>query len=610
MAKKTSKKSSLPVRNVSPDKLDLRDRPYLPAVALAPPPILKPAIKLPILNQGDTSACTGFALASVVNSLLRHQRNSSKVPQVSPFMIYSMARRYDDIPGSTGDTGSTLRGAMKGWFKYGACRLDLWKTMEMPSAAKNPAEDWWPDAARRPLGAYYRVDTRSVTDMHVALNEVGILYASAICHNGWMKDGDAKPAKGDYWTIPLEPPSADDDGHAFVIVGYDSRGFIIQNSWGPSWGTHGLARLTYEDWTRNAMDCWVAQRGVVTEQHKEIAASNSLRVDAGKVRISSDAVLRAREIAPFIVDMENNGRLSTTGNFRTQPGDLDALVNLHISVARQNWGAKANEPVDVAIYAHGGLVGEESAVETATRWVKALYEAQIFPIFFMWETDLWSTLKDRFEDILTGLARPVGGFGDELKRFWDRRLERTLAPLGTEIWGEMKQNAESISELENSGGILLYQSALKSPYFKPELVRLHLIGHSAGSIVHSYLIEQLADRGWKFESVNFLAAAVMVKTFQETALPQVKNGTVKSLRSFHLTDNAEQKDPTCKPLLGYGRSLLYLVSESFEHGVSTPVLGMQKYFDARLGAARPSECAGICRPQRVDCQHHPRRIRR
>jgi hypothetical protein len=585
MAKKKSSKPLVPNRNVTPDKLDLRDRPYLPAVALAPRPTLHPGTKLPILNQGETSACTGFALASVVNNLLSQQApEKAKIPQVSPFMIYSMARRYDEFPGSTGDTGSSLRGAMKGWFKHGVCRLDLWKTLDMPLPEDDPAQDWWQDAATRPLGAYYRVDTRSVSDMHVALNEVGILYASAICHSGWMKDPEPPPSKGDYWTIALEPPSADDGGHAFVIVGYDSRGFIIQNSWGTSWGTRGLARLTYEDWTQNAMDCWVAQRGVVTEQHVEIAASPSLRFDDGKVRISSDQVLRDREIGPFIIDMENNGQLSSTGTFRTQPGDLDALVNLHMEVARKKWGVAAKEPVDVAIYAHGGLTGEDTAIETAARWIPALYEAKIFPIFFMWETDLWSTFKNRFADVLADLLRPAGGMGDQLKRFWNKRLEKTLALPGSAIWGEMKQNARCISESESGGGIMLYRSALNSRHFKPELVRLHLIGHSAGSIVHSFLIEQLASRGWTIESVNFLAAAVTVDTFQDTALKSVQSGQVKNFRTFHLTDDAEQKDSTCRTLFGYGRSLLYLVSESFEHGVPTKILGMQKHFDKTIGA--------------------------
>jgi len=302
--------------------------------------------------------------------------------------------------------------------------------------------------------------------------------------------------------------------------------------------------------------------------------------------MASDAVLRAREISPFIVDMENNGRLSSSGVFRTQPGDLDALTTVHMEAARKNWGLKASEPVDVAIYAHGGLTDEDAAAPTAAQWIPALYEAQIFPIFFMWETDLWSTLKNRFEDIVTGLPKPTGGLIDQLQRFWNQRLERVLAPAGTAIWGEMKQNAESISEREDSGGVLLYKSAAKSPLFALDRVRLHLIGHSAGAIVHSFLIKELAERGWRFESVNFLAAAVTIDTFRATALKRVQDRTVRYFRSFQLSDAAEQQDPTCKPLFAYGRSLLYLVSESFEHGVRTPILGMEKYFSSSIGALK------------------------
>jgi hypothetical protein len=91
-------------------------------------------------------------------------------------------------------------------------------------------DDWWLDAVTRPLGAYYRVDMRSVTDMHVALNEIGILYASAICHPGW-EEGFAKPspAKRRHWMIPRRKAGPADGGHAFAIVGYNQEGssFII-----------------------------------------------------------------------------------------------------------------------------------------------------------------------------------------------------------------------------------------------------------------------------------------------------------------------------------------------------------------------------------------------
>ena len=60
-----------PLRNVVPGSVDFRDRPYRPAVAFAPLPRLPapPATHRPRLHQHDTSACTGFALATVVHLL-------------------------------------------------------------------------------------------------------------------------------------------------------------------------------------------------------------------------------------------------------------------------------------------------------------------------------------------------------------------------------------------------------------------------------------------------------------------------------------------------------------------------------------------------------------
>jgi hypothetical protein len=50
---------------------------------------------------------------------------------------------------------------------------------------------------------------------------------------------------------------------------------------------------------------------------------------------------------------------------------------------------------------------------------------------------------------------------------------------------------------------------------------------------------------------------------------------VKRYHQLHLTDASEQKDTNCKQILGYSRSLLYLVSQSFEQGKTTPILGME-----------------------------------
>ena len=448
------------------------------------------------------------------------------------------------------------------------------------------SDDWWLDAVRRPLGAYYRIDTRSITDMHVALNEIGILYASAVCHSGW-DDGFSKRSqpKGGHWAIPRRKASMSDGGHAFAIVGYNQVGFILHNSWGTRWGTKGRAVLPYEDWLDNAMDCWVAQLGVVNELHLTIAQSPSLRLDAGKVQHAGESSLRRREISPFIINMENNGRLSNTGDFRTQDSDIEALVTHHLRMARTAWGLGKNDPVDIAIYAHGGLTSEDDAGETAAKWIPALYEQKIFPIFLMWETDLWSTLTGRLEDIVKGQTRPTGGFFDGAKSWLNEWLEKLLATPGTAIWSEMKQNADAISNTAESGGMKLYRACQRSPYFVDlSKVRLHLVGHSAGSILHSHVVDRLGGQGWTFESVNFMAPAVRVDLFEETVVPAIKSGKVKRFSQFHLSDDMEQKDPTCKPILGYSRSLLYLVSQSLEQGLSTPILGLEKYFNDKIAS--------------------------
>ncbi len=127
------------------------------------------------------------------------------------------------------------------------------------------------------------------------------------------------------------------------------------------------------------------------------------------------------------------------------------------------------------------------------------------------------------------------------------------------------------------------RNATTSPWFGKTPVRLHLIGHSAGAIVHCHLARRLAGLGWKFESVTFMAPAVTIALFQDTLLPLVQDGTVRRYHQLHLTETAEERDGTCRPILGYGRSLLYLVSESFEGGVRTTILGMERSFAQSVG---------------------------
>jgi hypothetical protein len=580
-------------RNVRPDAIDLRDWEYRPNIALAPPDTLFPNDPRAVKQQGDSNACTGFALATVIEYLL--ERSPRPAEEISGFMLYSMARRYDEwAEDDTADSGSSLRGALKGWGRHGASASRLWTKLRMPAASNVPDEDWWLDAVKRPIGAYYRIAPENVRDIHVALKEVGAVYASALTHRGWDELAGRKrtPAPTSVEAIPVieEHRGAADQGHAFAIVGYTRRGFIVQNSWGMTWGRGGFAVLPYTDWLRNAMDCWVVQLGVMTVEHESVSRAPSLRVDkSGRAVVSSNPTLADHEISPFVVNMENEGRLSERGRFRTNDDDLHALFATHMRVASELWGLKAADTMDVAIYAHGGLTDEDAAAETARAWIPHLYSHRIFPIFLMWETGAVETLGNLFEDAVHGeaeLGPARGGFKERFKDWLDERLEGLARLPGSKLWGEMKQNAAALAGHADAGAVKLLElfSSRSLRAYLPRL-RVHLVGHSAGAIVHSHLGARALRQRLDVATISLLAPAVRLDVFDALLGNALVERRIRVLVA-NLTDAAERSDDTCSP---YGHSLLYLVARSFEDRQETPLVGMEKHLVPALATRRWGE---------------------
>src|SRR6476620_1390793 len=184
-AVRRSHPSRIPRRlDARPDTLDFRDRMYEPTLVEVPTERpLEDYLKarVPILDQGREGACTGFGLATVIHYLLRTRKVVPDRAEVSPWMLYEMARRYDEWPGERYE-GSSARGAMKGWHKHGVCSKTHWTKDDRH---KEQYRARFAEALRRPLGAYLRVNHRDVIAMHSAISEVGVLYATATVHDGW-----------------------------------------------------------------------------------------------------------------------------------------------------------------------------------------------------------------------------------------------------------------------------------------------------------------------------------------------------------------------------------------------------------------------------------------
>jgi len=571
-------------RNVQPDPADLRDWEYRPNISVAPPASLLPHDLKPVKQQGRTSACTGFALAAVIEYLL--DRGRRPVWPISGYMLYHMARQYDEWADDAADTGSSLRGALKGWSKHGACCDRLWTTLERPP--ERATDGWCLDAIGRPMGAYYRIKPENIRDMHIALYEAGVIYASAYTHSGWDKllhtTAALKPNTVEELLARATIPQAtgkQDLGHAFAIVGYTREGFIVQNSWGEQWGQGGFGVLPYADWLENAMDCWVVQLGVVTAEHEKVAAASSLRVEDGHVALARDPVLADHEIAPFVINTENNGRLSQRGRFYTREEDMVRLLDHHLREACERWNVR--DTVDVAVYAHGGLTDEAAAAATARAWIPMLYSQKIFPIFLMWETGGFKTVCNIFEDAVRGETEKTQGKRwdavlDKLDEWRNKRLEGLARLPGGQMWKDMKQNASALTDHDGAVSRLFEIFGEVTRANPLPRTRLHLIGHSAGGIVHAHLGARALKVGLDVASISLMAPAVRMDVFDAALGEAIAKRRIPVLIS-HLTDAAERGDGTCAP---YGHSLLYLVSRAFEEREETALLGMERYLTAAL----------------------------
>ncbi len=571
--------------NARPDTLDFRDRMFETSLVEVPTHIPLAdylAWRIPVLDQGDEGACTGFGLATVANFLLQRRKVVPDKAQVSPRMLYEMARRYDEWPGEK-YSGSSARGAMKGWQKHGVCSEDEWKYEYQAPKPGGLTDARTADALRRPLGAYLRVNHKDLVAMHSALAEVGILYATAAVHDGW----DAVDAEGDIqWPQPLA------GGHAFAIVAYDANGFWIQNSWGDKWGHGGFARICYDDWLANATDVWVARLGAPVMLRQTESAAIAHSAAAARSVAYSYADLR-----PHIVSLGNDGALRPGGDYGTTAAELKEIFEVDMPRAMAGWPEK-----HVLLYAHGGLVDERSAIQRLADYRSAMLQAHIYPVGFVWHSDYWSTITNILQDAMRR-RRPEGALG-AAKDFLLDRLDDTLEILartltGKASWDEMKENALAAGSAP-SGGARMALDLLATLRTQMDF-KLHIVGHSAGAIFHAPIVRLLTappkkiasgylkgqtGYGMKVDTCTLWAPAVTTELFKQSYLPALNDGRIGRLALFALTDKAEQDDH-CAHI--YNKSLLYLVSRAFEEsafGEGTPLVGMEKWLaqDPELSA--------------------------
>lgn len=581
------------------DAADLRDRLFLPQ-ALSLPDDYPPQAEVSgyltaytragmILDQGHEGACTGFGLTCVINYLRWLKAGSllgklpKKMDSVSPRMLYTLARRYDEYEGENYD-GSSCRGALKGWFNNGVCLESYWPYEPEKS---NPARYGFADnAAQQTLGVYYRVDTKSITDMQAAIAQHRAIFVSAFTHGGWQALASAgKPATKasrqlSHATLPridFDGRPSQTDGHAFALVGFNAHGFIVQNSWGTDWGAGGFAVLTYLDWLANGMDAWVTALGVPG------VIAGRLAVDSGAGQTLLAGTDRSKWWDTGLayrhsVVLGNDGRVSRYLTEDEQPRKLQQQVY----ALPDAWfrTQPAGQPKRLVLYVHGGLNSEEAAIKRASAMGRFFIGNGCYPLFLVWKTGLMESLGDLIADKMGLQPSLAGGLREAITDRTDLLVEKTIGrPLVRPLWSEMKENAQ-LAFMPRHGGELLLDALQALTVTWGEQFELHLVGHSAGAIALGHLLQALAQRRQASRDDGLHARLTSIHLYAPACSVAFANAHYASdpdlMQRLHLdvlSDQEERRD-TVTPI--YRKSLLYLVSNALEGDLHTPLLGMAR----------------------------------
>jgi hypothetical protein len=538
------------------DSPDIRDRMYEPALIQLKTHLDPKPYSMTILDQGREGACTGFGLSAVINYLNKERDNSFRS---SPRMLYEMAKRHDEWPGE-GYDGSSCRGAIRGWYSMGVCGEKDW-----PYAAgtEGTLTVKRAKAARaNTIGAYYRLRP-NIVDFHAALNEAGILYVSADVHAGWWKSSLVKNENGNK-EIPYNKDEVQ-GGHAFCIVGYNQRGFWVQNSWGESWGKSGIALWLYEDWQDNVKDAWVVRLALSTPQiwQRPVVSEPGATGDReGLFRAPNRA-----QIAGHFVHVDDGG-FHENGRYWSTRADVKQTAKLLKATT---------EYKHVLLYAHGGL-NDVSASAKRISSMKDVFKANgIYPYHFMYDTGLMEEVKDVVLRKKSGTESRIAGFSD----WWDKRVEKLTQKPGRALWREMKMGASKPFDANMAGAHVL--TDLVGAVASNSRLGLHLAGHSTGAILMANLIEcadSIFPKGLPVSSLSLLAPACTTQLFDSHYRPHLKGSAavkIKNAAVYNLSKKLEKDDTVAYV---YRKSLLYLVSRAFEENPVAPILGMEKYSGA------------------------------
>ncbi|MFT4012242.1 MAG: caspase family protein [Paracoccus sp. (in: a-proteobacteria)] len=568
------------------DFVDLRDYIYTPGLAALPAEHLPWDLLLPeggealaVRNQLAEGTCVGQALAALIDLQLR-LRATPAAGHVSAEMLYRMARYHDMASEDQGSGVSSLRSAIKGFFHHGACLDAAWPDGD--------ARDWPDDqqalaATEHTLGAYSRLQP-ILHHYHSAIQEAGAVLVTAAIHDGWI----SPDAEG------LIAPPPPEDGpkplrHAFLIVGYNRRGFLVLNSWGRDWGgvpipargttAPGMAIWPYADWARNIADGWVLRLGVPGQEAFAVSTqAQGLTPEGGRT-----ASMPYRALRGHVLSLKE-GRWQTQGAYATPERAVQGTEER----LRQ---ALAQSDCQGLVLAFPGIMMDEAASwRKALRLKNLLQFRKLDLLTCFWCADFSADMIAVMGNIFERCRAQSGGPGEERDRLFEARAQGA----GRAFWREINRHAycaalpcdPEAGMWRNDPGCAGDRGVLGDLLERlgRECARqgkgLHLLAEGAGALVVDALLRRAQGRDGDSDPLAWMPGLASL-SLSFPAVPMSQAGE----RILKLADALNAAAPGSAQILlpseqlerrlttqGYGGSILKLVTRSFLDG-REPMLG-------------------------------------
>lgn len=207
---------------------DVRD--YTIKADAALPDEYQSEITVPIKNQGSKPTCTAHALASLVE--YHNKRQTGKYRRFSTEFLYG----YRPDGYYLGD-GMRIKDGLKTLLKVG----DVYYTELIGNSCfivaranvKERCDELLEKARPHRISAYYKLN--NADEIKTAIMRDGVVVAAMNTYAGATLDDD----------IYTYDPSAEHGAHCILIIGWSKDGWLVQNSWGDSYGGDGKFILPF-----------------------------------------------------------------------------------------------------------------------------------------------------------------------------------------------------------------------------------------------------------------------------------------------------------------------------------------------------------------------------